>query len=196
MTRGLLIVDVQIDFCEGGALAVAGGAAVAKGITDMLGTDPGYTALVTSQDWHNPLPDLNGGHFAPEGEDPDYVTTWPVHCVAGSHGSMFHPNLVLGWEGTPVYGVYKGQGRPDYSAFQGITPGQFPLETLLEARGITALDVVGIATDHCVYQSALDALRNLRLTEVRVLTGLIAGVDAQRSQDALADLERMGARLV
>ena len=197
MNRGLLIVDVQRDFCEGGALAVTGGAAVAKGISDLLGKDPGYRRIFTSQDWHNPLPDLNGGHFAAPGEDPDYVNTWPVHCVAGTEGADFHQDLLLGWEGTPVIKVHKGQGRPDYSAFQGygVTVDE-SLPGLIQAAGINALDVVGIATDYCVYQSSLDALKLLpQLSEVRILADLTAGVAADSTQAALADLTRLGAKV-
>jgi nicotinamidase/pyrazinamidase len=196
MNRGLLIVDVQRDFCEGGALAVAGGAQVAKDITAFLGADiDRYNRVVVSQDWHNPLPDLNGGHFAAPGETPDYVTTWPVHCVAGTEGADLHPDLVLGWEGTPVVRVQKGQGRPDYSAFQGTIAGVGkPLVAAL--FGLDALDVVGIATDHCVRASALHALGGpgtmANLTEVRVITDLCAGVDGAASENALIEIALRG----
>ena len=196
MNRGLLIVDVQNDFCEGGALAVAGGAQVAKDITAFLTANlDRYDRIVASQDWHNPLPDLNGGHFAPEGEAPDYVNTWPVHCVAGTEGADLHPDLVLGWDGTPIVRVQKGQGRPDYSAFQGTIVGVGkPLVAAL--HGLDALDVVGIATDHCVRASALHALGGpgamVNLTEVQVLTDLCAGVDAVASQQALDTIAARG----
>lgn len=199
MTRALLIVDVQNDFIEGGALAVPGGNAVAHGIAELLAVRPQfYGALFVSQDWHNPLPDTNGGHFAPEGEDPDYVTSWPVHCVAGTDGARVHADLavVVTALSTPKVVIRKGQGRPDYSAFQGTPTVDESIQGLFQLYGITALDVVGIATDHCVYQSTLDALRDFpRLAELRVLTDLIAGVDTARSTMALNDMSRMGALL-
>lgn len=199
MNRGLLIVDVQQDFCEGGALAVTGGAAVAKGITTLLGNDANrYARIFTSQDWHNPLPDLNGGHFAAPGEAPDYVNTWPVHCVAGTEGADFHPDLVLGWDGTPVIRVRKGQGRPDYSAFQGReTEIDKSLNWLLRSQGIQALDVVGIATDYCVQASTLHALQRIGdgLTEVRVITDLTAGVADDSTRAALLAMQEQGAVL-
>jgi len=199
--RGLLIVDVQRDFCEGGALAVTGGAQVARDISTkiMAAHQDRYSRIYVSQDWHDPLPSLNGGHFAAPGTDPDYVTTWPVHCVSGTEGSQLHPELVLGWEGTPIKVIRKGQGRPDYSAFQGRTArGNAPLSYQLGVDQIEALDVVGIATDYCVKESALHALglvRSQRLAQVRVITDLVAGVALQSSQDALAQLEQQGAVL-
>lgn len=195
MTRGLLIVDVQNDFCEGGSLAVAGGAAVAGGITKWVQDREGYySRLITSQDWHNPLPDLNGGHFAEPGTEPDYATTWPVHCVAGTTGAEFHPDLLLGWDGTTIVGVRKGQGRPDYSAFQGHTRGDFSLRVALGIAGITELDVVGIATDHCVRASALHALLpSSGLAEVRVIADLTAGVGEESTGSAIAEMRAAGA---
>ena len=199
MTRGLLIVDVQTDFCEGGALAVSGGNAVAWGIAGLLAERPGlYTDVFASQDWHNPLPDLNGGHFAPEGTDPDFVTTWPVHCVAGSRGAQIQSDLAPALAMIGAVPIQKGQGRPDYSAFQGVNP--YGLQTLaweLDERGVTSLDIVGIAADHCVYQSGLSALDlGTGLREVRVITNLIAGVDPVRSAKAMDDLTTKGAVLV
>jgi nicotinamidase/pyrazinamidase len=201
MTRALLIVDVQVDFCEGGALAVAGGNQVAENVARML-LDPvhNYDEIFASRDWHNPLPDLNGGHFAPEGEDPNYVTTWPVHCVAGTRGSNYHPavNRALNTRGK-VVDIIKGMGRPDYSAFQGISVlGNQSLAWEIAERGVTSLDVVGIATDHCVYQSTIGALTALSvpLEEVRVITTMIAGVDDAASARALDDLVGMGAKLI
>lgn len=201
MRRGLLIVDVQRDFCEGGSLAVAGGAAVARGITLALGQHADrYARIYASQDWHDPLPSTNGGHFAEPGTDPDYVKTWPVHCVSGTPGSQLHPDLILGWDGTPVTVIRKGAGQPDYSAFQGRTArGSEPLSFRLGVDQIEALDIVGIATDYCVYQSSLHALglkRTDRLREVRLVTDLIAGVSEESSGKAIADLALQGAKLV
>jgi len=196
MTRALLIVDVQNDFCEGGALAVAGGNEVARRVAELLMDRPGlYTRIFASQDWHNPMPDLNGGHFAPEGEDPNYVDTWPVHCVAGTTGADIHPVLMPVLSGGRVISIRKGQGRPDYSAFQGQAEGGTPVAFALGVEQVTSLDIVGIATDHCVYQSALHAVKLPQLREVRAVTDLTAGVSVATTQAALVDMEHMGVKL-
>ncbi len=190
MTRALLIIDVQNDFTEGGALGVDGGAAVAAGITAHLreaGDD--YALVIASRDWHDAEGD-NGGHFARDA-DPDFVTTWPVHCVAGTAGAEYHPALDAG--AVDVH-VRKGQGVPAYSIFEGTTEDGRTLAQLLDERGIDAVDVVGIATDYCVRASALDALGAGR--SVRVLEGLVAGVAAESSRAALAELAAAGAEVV
>src|SRR5918994_1300480 len=107
-TRALIVVDVQNDFCEGGALAVDGGSAVARAVTGYLADQADrYAMVVATRDWHAPLPDTNAGHFAVDAP-PDFVTTWPVHCVAGTAGAEYHPALTLP-PGT-VH-VRKGQSR-------------------------------------------------------------------------------------
>jgi len=188
MVRALFIVDVQNDFTEGGALAVAGGDAVAAGVSTYLAAHAQeYALIVASRDWHDPDSD-NGGHFSAA---PDYVDTWPVHCVAGTRGAEYDPLL----DTTSVtHHLCKGQGKPDYSLFQGVTDaGQNALQLLSEHR-ITEVDVVGIATDHCVRASALDALTSG--VAVRVLTALTAGVSAESSAAALAELADAGAEIV
>lgn len=205
MTRGLLIVDVQNDFCEGGSLAVAGGRQVAKEVGYLLTERPGlYTDVFVSQDWHNPLPDLNGGHFAPEGTDPDYVTTWPVHCVAGTRGAEIEHGLsqvlraLIAEDTVRVRQIQKGQGRPDYSAFQGRNPfGQQTLAWEIGQADVTSLDVVGLATDHCVQASTLHALQlgPIPLQEVRVVVNLCAGVDPDSTRAALLAMQEQGAKL-
>jgi nicotinamidase/pyrazinamidase len=203
MTRALLIVDVQKDFCEGGALAVSGGAAVARTITGYVAEyDSLYDRVILSRDWHNPLPDLNGGHFAAPGEAPDYVDTWPAHCQAGTEGAQFHPALSIApFGGTnDVTEVRKGQGRPDYSAFQGQpVNADESLYGLLRLYGVDELDICGIATDHCVYRSALDAVTVIPsgvVKEVNVLSGLCAGVDSAASRRALDNLASLGAYIL
>ncbi|GAB3397661.1 isochorismatase family protein [Schumannella luteola] len=189
-TRALLIVDVQNDFTEGGALGVRGGAAVAAGVTQLLGDDPErYGLVVASRDWHHG-DDTNGGHFA-DGAEPDYVETWPVHCVADTLGAEYHPALDASL--IDVH-VKKGQGVPAYSAFEGTLADGSTLADELARRGIDEVDVVGIATDYCVRASALDALRGGR--RVRILTSLIAGVAPESSTAALAELAAAGAVLV
>ncbi len=190
MTRALVIVDVQNDFTEGGALGVTGGAAVAAGITEHMRAHPDdYDVVIASRDWHDADND-NGGHFALEGE-PDYVTTWPRHCMAGTEGAEYHPDIDTGL--IDIH-VRKGQGVPAYSIFEGTTDDGRRLETALDELGVTDIDVVGIATDYCVLASARDALAAGR--RVRVLSDLVAGVAPETSAAALRDLATAGAEVV
>jgi nicotinamidase/pyrazinamidase len=147
-----------------------------------------YDIIVASRDWHDPDSD-NGGHFA-RGE-PDHVQTWPVHCVAGSAGADYDPGLDVA---SVTHHVKKGQGSPAYSLFEGTTDDGTTVEELLDRYGIVDIDVTGIATDYCVRASALDAIARGR--HVRVLTDLVAGVDAGSSDAALAELAHAGAELV
>lgn len=189
MARAILIVDVQNDFTEGGALAVAGGDAVAERITaHVRAAGDDYDFVLASRDWHDGDND-NGGHFA--AGVPNFVDTWPVHCVAGTPGADYDPGIDVNL--IDVH-VRKGQGRPAYSAFEGIVGDGRGFDEVLDELEVTELDVVGIATDYCVRQSALDALA-AGLT-VRVLTNLVAGVAAESSARALAELEAAGATVV
>jgi len=186
--RGLLIVDVQNDFCEGGALGVEGGQAVARGITRLLEVHADdYAVILASRDWHDADND-NSGHFATEGEDPNFLTTWPIHCVAGTLGAEYHPELSTD---AVTHHVKKGQGIPAYSLFEGVTEDGDTAEKVLRSAGVTQVDVVGIATDYCVLASAEDAI-NLGFT-VRVLRDLVAAVDTVSGQQALQKLSGMGA---
>lgn len=190
MARALVIVDVQNDFTEGGALGVQGGAAVAAAITKHLHAHPDdYDVVIASRDWHDPDND-NGGHFAVEVE-PDYVTTWPRHCMAGTDGAEYHPDIDTGL--IDIH-VRKGQGVPAYSIFEGTTDDGRRLLTALDELGVTDVDVVGIATDYCVLASARDALAAGR--RVRVLTDLVAGVAPESSAAALRELAAAGAEVV
>ncbi len=181
MTRAILIVDVQNDFTEGGALATDGGAAVAAAITEHLRTHD-YALVVASRDWHDGEGD-NSGHFA-SGE-PDFVDTWPVHCVAETPGADYHPALDA--LAIDVH-VKKGQGVPAYSAFEGKTDDGETLGEVLEEQGIDELDVVGIATDHCVKASALDgALAGLRVRVIDALTSAVSDATRQAALDAMRD---------
>src|SRR5690606_21792729 len=146
MTRALLVIDVQNDFTEGGALGVDGGAAVAAGVSQYLADNPGlYDHVFASRDWHDGDND-NGGHFATDGA-PDFVATWPRHCVAGTTGAEYHPSLDTSAVDSHVR---KGQGKPAYSIFEGVTDDGSGFRDALAAAGITDVDVVGIATDYCV----------------------------------------------
>lgn len=179
----LVIVDVQNDFCEGGALAVEGGTDVAREISRYLARG-GYAQVVATRDYHiDP-----GAHFSSE---PDFVRSWPVHCVAGTAGASFHPELDVG----PVTAVFsKGQYSDGYSGFEGESPSGEQLASWLRERDVTAVDVVGIATDHCVRASALDASREG--FTVRVLLELSAGVSRRTVDAALAELSDAGATLI
>ncbi|MFB7252083.1 isochorismatase family protein [Microbacterium sp. NPDC056234] len=188
MTTALLIVDVQNDFTEGGALAVEGGDAVAAAVSAMLADRADeYDVIIASRDWHDAEGD-NGGHFA---SDPDFVDTWPVHCVAGTAGAEYDPLLATD---AVTHHVRKGQGKPAYSMFEGVSDEGETVAEILTARGVLTADVVGIATDHCVRASALDAIAHG--VHVRILTGLVAGVGADSSAAALAELAHAGADLV
>lgn len=187
MTRALFIVDVQNDFTEGGALAVGGGDAVAEGITRFLAAHAAdYAVIVASRDWHDAEGD-NGGHFS---DKPDFVDSWPVHCVAGTTGADYDPGL----DTTAVtHHVVKGQGSSAYSLFEGATDAGDSVAEVLTAHGVIDVDVTGLATDYCVRASVLDAVAHgLR---VRVFTDLVAGVASASSDAALAELAHAGAEL-
>jgi nicotinamidase/pyrazinamidase len=187
MSRALLIVDVQNDFTEGGALGVSGGAAVAAGVTRLLDEHAdGYDLVVASRDWHDGTND-NGGHFS---DAPDFVDSWPAHCVAGTLGAEYHPQLAS--DGVDVH-IKKGQGKPAYSAFEGADDFGKGIREVFQAHGVTDVDVVGIATDYCVRASALDALSEG--LHVRVVTDLVAGVADASSERALNELVAAGAAL-
>ena len=193
MVRALLIIDVQNDFTEGGALGVDGGAAVAASVTEYLRANPErYNSVVASRDWHYGDTD-NGGHFAAPGTAPDFTTTWPPHCIAGTAGAEYHPDLDTSL--IDIH-VHKGQGKPAYSIFEGVTDDGETLARTLDRLGVTDVDLVGIATDYCVRASALDALAALDANghprHVRVFADLIAGVAPSTSLLALQELEAAG----
>ncbi|BDI21541.1 isochorismatase family protein [Herbiconiux sp. L3-i23] len=189
MKRALFIIDVQNDFTEGGALGVAGGAAVAAGVSRYLDEHEGdYDLVFASRDWHDAEND-NGGHFATD-EAPDFVDSWPVHCVAGTPGADYHPDLDLS---DVDFHIHKGQGVPAYSIYEGTTTEGVPVRRLIEQHGIDEIDVVGIATDYCVRASALDAKEHGK--RVRVFTDLVAGVAEDSSERAFRELEAAGVEL-
>lgn len=197
MTRALIIVDVQNDFCPGGSLATARGAEVATEVSEFLQTHgAAYDVVAVTQDWHvDP-----GEHFS---ETPDFRDSWPVHCVAGSQGAELHEDLdtdaVDAW-------FRKGAYEAAYSGFEGLLvpeeavatgeyePGQAAQDTLkvslddwLQEQDVTAVDVVGIATEHCVRATAADAVD--AGYETRVLVDLTAAVDEDRVEEAVQALE-------
>jgi nicotinamidase/pyrazinamidase len=179
MARALIIVDVQNDFCEGGSLAVAGGAGVAAGITSALASGS-WDHVVATQDWHiDP-----GAHFS---DHPDFLESWPAHCVVGTGGADFHPDLDV----SRVEAVFhKGQHAAAYSGFEGHADDGSGLADWLRARDVTSVDVVGIATDYCVRATALDAVREG--FETRLLRSLCAGVAAESTRAALGEMQQAG----
>lgn len=163
MVSALIVVDVQNDFCEGGSLAVEGGAAVAAEIDQLLNGLHGYDLVVATRDHHiDP-----GTHFS---DEPDFVDSWPPHCVVGTPGVELHPNLTFDrWDGI----FDKGEYTAAYSGFEGSHEGQL-LGDFLKEKGVAEVDVCGIATDHCVRATALDALA--AGLDVTVLLPLTAAV--------------------
>ncbi len=190
MKRALLVVDVQNDFCEGGSLPVAGGARVAADIGALLaawqahGPDaPSYDHVVATKDHHI----APGAHWA---EEPDYVDSWPVHCRVGTDGEAFHPNL----DPQPFDAIFlKGEHRAAYSGFEGRTVDGAALADWLRAHAVTAVDICGLATDHCVRATALDA--QAAGFETRVLLDLCAGVAPETTGAAVAQMQATGIRL-
>lgn len=183
--KALIIVDIQNDFVEGGALGVTGGSKVAQKVAEYIGGDMDYDSIITSQDFHiNP-----GSHFS---DSPDYVDSWPVHCVANTHGSELVQTVGSALEllkesndpTTPqVTAVFKGQFDAAYSAFEGSTEGGGTLLEHLKDRGVDSVDIVGIATDHCVKATAEHAVAFGLHT--RVLRDMVAGVDTVVSDTLL-----------
>lgn len=188
MHRALIVVDVQNDFCEGGSLGVQGGADVAAAITDLIGdASTGYDHVVATRDHHIEP----GDHFS---ENPDFERSWPPHCVAGTEGIGFHPNFAPAVAGGSIEAVFsKGAYTGAYSGFEGQDENGAVLADWLRERGVEEVDVVGIATDHCVRATALDAASEGFRTHV--LLSLTAGVAPGTTERALQQLRDAGVRL-
>ena len=182
MTVAAIVVDVQNDFTEGGSLAVAGGAGVAAAITAYLRAGS-YDHVVATRDHHiDP-----GRHFAAH---PDYVDTWPAHCVVGTGGVELHPDL----DRSLLEAVFdKGEYAAAYSGFEGRGPGGVPLADWLRSQDVDAVEIMGIATDHCVVSTALDAAREGFATSVRL--DLTAGVAPATTATAVERLQAAGITL-
>jgi nicotinamidase/pyrazinamidase len=171
MSTALIVVDVQNDFCEGGSLAVAGGAAVARAVSELIGSGA-YATVVATRDHHiDP-----GGHFS---DNPDFRDSWPRHCEVGTPGADFHEPLVADMFADVFY---KGQYAAAYSGFEGANDNGVGLEQWLREHHITHVEVCGIATDYCVNATALDAAA--AGFTVTVLHHLTAAV----SPDSLAEV--------
>lgn len=184
--RALLLVDVQNDFCPGGALATENGTKVAEAIAAHIkNRGDYYSALLATKDWHIEP----GDHFSPE---PDFVDSWPVHCVAESHGAAFADSVEkLNDSFDAVF--YKGQYSAAYSGFEGATETGESLADWLRRNNIDIIDVVGIATDYCVKATVLDGLKEG--FEIKVLTDLVAAVSEETGEAALQDMVRAGCQL-
>jgi nicotinamidase/pyrazinamidase len=182
MGSAVIVVDVQNDFCEGGSLAVGGGAQVARAVSARL-AEGGFEHAVATRDHHvDP-----GPHFSPE---PDYRDSWPAHCVVGTVGVALHPDL----DTEHVEAVFdKGEYAAAYSGFEAVCDG-VALADWLRARDVDAVEVVGIATDHCVRATALDAARLGFATTVRL--DLTAGVAGATVETALAEMAAAGVSLL
>jgi nicotinamidase/pyrazinamidase len=190
MKRALIIVDVQNDFCEGGSLPVAGGAQVAHDIAEILHhwtvqdpKAPDYAHVVATKDHHiDP-----GAHFS---KQPDFVESWPAHCVVGTDGEAFHPNL----DPQPFDAIFlKGEHAAAYSGFEGRTTDGAGLADWLSKHEVSHVDVCGIATDYCVRATALDAVR--AGFETRLLQHLCAGVAPETTEAAVSEMADAGVTL-
>jgi nicotinamidase/pyrazinamidase len=178
--RALIIVDVQNDFCEGGSLAVVGAATVARAISGFLASKPDYAHIVATKDFHiDP-----GGHFS---DDPDFTASWPRHCVVGTPGADFHPEL----DTHAVETVFtKGNYEAAYSGFEGRDADGTALADWLRQRGVDEVDIAGVATDYCVEATASDAIRAGFTT--RVLLDLTAGVAPESTARAVDTMRAAG----
>lgn len=204
MKSAMIVVDVQNDFCEGGSLAVDGGSDVAAAISEHIEQHHGdYEAIVGTLDWHiSP-----GSHFS---EDPDFRTSWPVHCVAETEGADTHDEFetdrIEAW-------FRKGEYEAAYSGFEGVLAPEtstplgaveeddeaedeepIGLDDWLRDREIEAVDIVGLAADHCVRATALDAAD--AGYETRVLLSLSAAVSPDSLEDVIDELDDAGVEVV
>jgi len=176
--RALIVVDVQNDFCEGGSLAVTGGAQAASDISAYLAGNPSYDFVVATRDAHiDP-----GAHFS---DTPDFVDSWPRHCVVGTPGQDFHPDLTF----RDFDGVFdKGNFEAAYSGFEGSSADGRGLDEFLAESGVTDIDVCGIATDYCVRATAQDgAMLGYVTTVLADLTAAVAPDRVDAAYVALAD---------
>lgn len=185
MHTALIVVDGQVDFAEGGALAVEGGAAALASVATAVAADPGrYSLLVATRDWHvDP-----GSHFS---ATPDFEDTWPTHCVAGTPGAELHPAL-----STVPFDVVVDKGRyaAAYSGFDGYDAAGRPLAAILRSHGIRRVELAGIAVEKCVKATAFDALAEG--LQVAVCTPLVAGLQPATTAAALDELRAAGVELL
>lgn len=216
LANALIVVDVQVDFCPGGSLAVEHGDEVAAKISAFMDAKSDeYLQIVATKCWHPSPEDVP--HFDHFSDKPNFVNTWPPHCVAGTEGANFHPNLgameitsyrnLHGVRPTPVGDLfefdkifYKGQATSAYSGFEGYDQvaweGGFdaqPLDVYLKLRKAGHLDIVGIATDYCVFSTAMDGVR--LGYDTTVLVDLTAGVNRLTTLTAMEQMQDVGIHL-
>ncbi|MBC9226377.1 isochorismatase family protein [Aeromicrobium sp. 636] len=174
--RTLLVVDVQNDFCEGGSLAVTGGSAVADAVAELIARQD-YDLVIATRDHHiDP-----GSHFS---DEPDFVDSWPPHCVVGTPGADLHPAL-----SDDLFAAIfdKGEYEAAYSGFEGRNADGHALADFLRDRDVTEIAVCGIATDYCVRATALDAAgEGFKVTVLGDLTAAVAPDSINRVQQEWA----------
>ncbi|GAA3506943.1 isochorismatase family protein [Streptomyces showdoensis] len=187
--RALIVVDVQKDFCEGGKVPVKGGAEQARVIGELVKEQAGdrYVRVVATRDHHiDP-----GDHFS---DEPDFENSFPEHAVAGTEGCEFHQHFEPVVASGAVDEVFfKGAHSASKSGFEGATAGGAGLADWLRSHGVDTVDVVGIATDHCVKATALDGVR--AGFDVRVLLDYTAGVAHDSTTRALDEMRLAGVEL-
>ncbi len=179
--KALLVIDVQKDFCPGGALAVNEGDAVVAPLVRMIQAMAAHGGpIFASRDWHPP----NTRHFAKFGG------VWPPHCVQNSPGAEFHPDMAAALQTHQAVVVSTGErvDEDGYSAFDGRTPSGELLENALHARGVDEILLGGLATDYCVKCSALDAAR--KGFRVRLLVDACRAVNLKPG-DAVKAIDEM-----
>jgi nicotinamidase/pyrazinamidase len=187
--RALVVIDVQRDFCEGGSLAIEGGAAVAERISAWIAREP-YDVVVAARDWHI----APGVHWA---DEPDWLESFPVHCAAETAGAEFHPGL---WSqvdfAARVERVFaKGRYTPSFSGFEGIDDDDVLTGDWLRARGVDHLDVVGLAFSGCVKATVESAVAEG--FRVRVLTDLCADPPGYaKAKETVNDLRALGVQML
>ncbi|WP_367179063.1 isochorismatase family protein [uncultured Corynebacterium sp.] len=190
-----VVVDAQNDFSQGGSLAVAGAIEAYKATHRHLAGRAGkYSVLVTTRDNHiDP-----GDHWS---DEPDFVDSWPRHCAAGEPGSDYHPEMKRALDyfaavnpQVPRIDVTKGEYEAAYSGFEGKTEAGVTLADALRAADVERLEVVGVATDHCVRATVLDGLKEG--FDVAVFTNQIAAVDDARGKASLDEMAAAGAEIL
>lgn len=178
MPKTLIVVDVQNDFCEGGSMGVDGGAAVAAAVHDVAASGE-YDLVVATKDHHiDP-----GDHFS---DQPDFVESWPPHCVVDTAGEQFRAPVD---ESLFAEIFRKGEYEAAYSGFEGKASDGADLATWLRSRDVTEFDVCGIATDYCVRATALDGAREgFRVTVLRSLTAPVSQANLPRVEAEFSEV--------
>ncbi|MBM3249643.1 MAG: bifunctional nicotinamidase/pyrazinamidase [Candidatus Omnitrophica bacterium] len=183
--KALLIVDLQNDFCPGGALGIPAGDRIIPPVNKYIRIfAKEKLPVIASRDWHP----VRTVHFR------DFGGVWPVHCIQNSKGASFHPGLKLPKKGV-IY-VYKGMdpARDSYSVFQAEDDQGTDFAHILKRSGINELYIAGLATDYCVKFTARDALK--AGYKVKVLMDAVRGVDLKPgdSEKAIKEITKLGAK--